>query len=261
MKNFFNKILEFFKRIISCINGLEENTKSRIVKIICFFCGLFFSVVGVFVVAIWKWIFSSKDEKNKYCIRLALLGFLLKILFFSHSLLFGAYYPNMHNFNKAFFGKKYDKNLNKSLENDFFEDFNDFEINDNFDEFKDNFFNNFVYVDPFKVMINTHNSIVKQHEKMMKDFQDSEEEFDKLLSNQEKVKKDTKIDNSNIENGKESDNDIKIKKEKKDGWDIVSIEQKKPNSYKKQVRATFSSKNINNNKLNKDKGEVKNKQK
>ena len=71
------KVKEFFSNIK---DNWNENKTSKLVKILSFVCGLLFGIVGIILVAIWKYIFSNNEEVNKHCIKLSIIGAIAKLI-------------------------------------------------------------------------------------------------------------------------------------------------------------------------------------
>ncbi len=92
------------KNIFLNVTGkLKE--QNRIAKIICFFVGFFFNIVGIVCVLIWKYVFCSNNEKTKYCTRVSILGMIANLIicgkFFSF-LFFNNFNKEVKNFNKHY---------------------------------------------------------------------------------------------------------------------------------------------------------------
>ena len=60
-------------------NWNEEKT-AKTAKIISFFAGLFGNILGIILVAIWKYVFANNSEKSKYCVRIAFIGWLTNVV-------------------------------------------------------------------------------------------------------------------------------------------------------------------------------------
>lgn len=86
---------------LSVSGKLKE--QNRIAKIICFFVGFCFNILGIVCVLIWKYVFCSNSEKTKYCTRVSILGMVANwIIFckFFSFLLFNNFNKEVKNFNK-----------------------------------------------------------------------------------------------------------------------------------------------------------------
>ena len=94
------KVKEFFSNIK---DNWNENKTSKLVKILSFVCGLLFGIVGIILVAIWKYIFSNNEEVNKHCIKLSIIGAIAKLIIMTKLCaihMFGFGFP-FNNFNKS----------------------------------------------------------------------------------------------------------------------------------------------------------------
>ncbi|GEM_PF-3324456 len=93
-----SKVKNFF---IDVKNNWNESKSSKLAKILSFVFGLLFGLIGIILVAIWKYIFSNNEEVNKHCIKLAIIGAITKFIICSKIIamqMFGWSFPiNSHN--------------------------------------------------------------------------------------------------------------------------------------------------------------------
>ena len=187
-----SKIKDFF---ISIKENWNENKTSKLVKILSFVFGLLFGIIGIILVAIWKYIFSNNEEVNKHCIKLSIIGAIAKLVIltkFCAMHMFGFAFP-FNNFEKPNFHhpKHY---FAKPMER---EDFFDMS---------------------FKEM---EHDIEKAFRKREQIFNSFFYDFEKQFNNDKKKSKDVKRTEKVYVD--------------KDGFETKKIEEKSPNSYKKVV--------------------------
>ena len=76
IKDLYVKIGDEFKKV----STLEDTKKHKIAKVVSLLAGAFFDIFGIIAVAVWKYLFCSKEENSKYCIRLAIFGMIIKCI-------------------------------------------------------------------------------------------------------------------------------------------------------------------------------------
>ena len=76
IKDLYVKIGNEFKKV----STLEDTKKHKIAKIVSLLVGAIFDIFGIIAVAVWKYLFCSKEENSKYCIRLAIFGMIIKCI-------------------------------------------------------------------------------------------------------------------------------------------------------------------------------------
>ena len=76
IKDLYVKIGDEFKKV----STLEDTKKHKIAKVVSLLVGAFFDIFGIIAVAVWKYLFCSKEENSKYCIRLAIFGMIIKCI-------------------------------------------------------------------------------------------------------------------------------------------------------------------------------------
>ena len=209
------------KNIISNIKNLDDKKKHKIAKIVSFFVGVFFNILGIISVAIWKYLICNKDENSKYCIRLSIFGMIVKCVIFAHFILTEPSFlkPNIKYYIKTSNNSSFPKIQKKQniKEEPFF-------IESSFD---DDFFNfSFDMDKEFKKM----NKIFKKNKAIVDSFfYDNEEENYKKNKEKINVKKEVKT---------------------KNGFETTTIEKTGPNSYQKSVNIVYVGDKKKDNKKN-----------
>ena len=171
IKDLYVKIGDKFAKV----KAWEDGKKHKAAKIISFFVGAFFDLFGVIIVAIWKYLFCSKEENSKYCVRLSIFGMILKCIIFT-KLLFATSLP--------FFANA-ESNVNKGHKYYLEEPFSD-------DDFFNFSFNVGHEIDKM------HKRFERQNEMMNAMFREHEKEMKKIEERESKninFKKEVKTDN------------------------------------------------------------------
>ena len=210
-----SKVKSFF---VNVYNVLKNSNKTA--KIASFFVGFCFNFLGIIFVAVWKLIFSKDEVKNKYCIRLSILGFITKVLICSKIFLF-LLFSNLFTDNG--FGDKgkmikhrHYKPVHISVFNDFDKEFG------------------------------------RMHRRMNRMFEEQQRIFDEMFNDSIEQQKMFDSEFDKIE--KSNPQDVKVKKEVKNenGFETTTIEKTSPNAYSQHTTIKYVGENGNqkNEKLN-----------
>ena len=201
-------------KILENIKNLDDKKKHKIAKIISFSIGAIFDIIGVIIVAVWKYLFCGKEENSKYCIRLSIFGMIVKYIICA-KLMFSSMFPTLDYSTKILYNNN---NNNKKIEKPFFVE-QSFE-----DDFFDFDFNREIY-------------------KMNKAFKKHKAFIDKMFQNQvnELEKFDKKDENLNVKK------DVKVE----NGFETTTVEKTGPNSYYKDVKIKYIGDKKNNSKSKK----------
>ena len=232
----------FLKNFFKKIENLEDTKKHKIAKIISFVVGACFDFLGIVAVAIWKYLFCSKEQNSKYCIRLSIFGMIVKYIVFA-KLLF--------SFTLPVFAKKIETYYNKPYSFSNYETPNNYKINNKktkysykipyeeepffLESFNDDIFDFSFDMDRELKKINE--SFKKQTAIMNKIIKEQQDEIDKINAQKEKklnIKKDVKTEN---------------------GYETTTIEKTGPNIYQKSVNVRYVGNNKNVAKENSKKKE------
>ena len=214
-----NKIKSFILNIKT--NWTEEKT-AKSFKITSFFIGFFFNILGIIFVALLKYIVFTDEKKNKYCIRLAVLGFIAETMIctklFSFWLLkqFNADELASKQYKPTKIEKTYKQKPNKIKQ---------------------------IYVDDFfeKEMYEMNKMFARQQQMFNEMFENFDKNIDTEIAMLEAEKKNDK--NKNIKETIIDDGN---------GYTKKTIEKRTPNSYKKVIKSSYTNYNKNNKNIKKN---------
>ena len=206
--------------------GSKLKEQNRVSKIVCFFIGFFFNLLGIICVAIWKYIFCNNSEKTKYCTRASMLGMLTNLIVCCKIFSFIMFHP----FNKKDLKPvKYPVNITDNSV--FFEDFFDRE------------------------MMRMNKIIENQYRMFDKAFLEQEKEFEKYQK-QNSGKKEDKNIRKEIRNDKNGYQETIIEKTSPNSYEKIIkkeyIGNKKENKQQKDSKSK-NNKNIQNSKKSNNK--------
>ena len=206
--------------------GSKLKEQNRASKIVCFFIGFFFNLLGIICVAIWKYIFCNNSEKTKYCTRASMLGMLTNLIVCCKIFSFIMFHP----FNKKDLKPvKYPVNITDNSV--FFEDFFDRE------------------------MMRMNKIIENQYKMFDKAFLEQEKEFEKYQK-QNSGKKEDKNIRKEIRNDKNGYQETIIEKTSPNSYEKIIkkeyIGNKKGNKQQKDSKSK-NNKNIQNSKKSNNK--------
>ena len=197
------------------ISNFYETAKesNKTARIISFFAGFIFNILGIIAVAVWKLIFSKSEEKNKYCIRLSILGLITKIIIFSKFLSF-LFLSNMFD-DKGF--KHHHHKPRPAIYRSF-----------GFDEFDREF--------------------ARMHRRMNRVFEEQQKVFDEMFN--DAIEEQVAFENEIKKIEKEKPKDVKVNKEVKNenGFETTTIEKTSPNSYQQHTTIKYVGDNTKNSK-------------
>ena len=197
-----NKIKSFFSKVYNIAK--ESNKTARILSFCIGFC---FNFLGIIFVAVWKLIFSKDEVKNKYCIRLSILGFITKVIVCSKIfslLVFSNLFTN-DNFSDTNKNIKhrYHKPVHISVFNDFDKEFG------------------------------------RMHRRMNRMFEEQQRIFDEMFN--DSIEEQQMIEREFDKLEKSNPQDVKVKKEVKNenGFETTTIEKTSPNAYSQQTTIKY----------------------
>ena len=206
--------------------GSKLKEQNRVSKIVCFFIGFFFNLLGIICVAIWKYIFCNNSEKTKYCTRASMLGMLTNLIVCCKIFSFIMFHP----FNKKDL-KPVKHPVNITDNSVFFEDFFDRE------------------------MMRMNKIIENQYKMFDKAFLEQEKEFEKYQK-QNSGKKEDKNIRKEIRNDKNGYQETIIEKTSPNSYEKIIkkeyIGNKKENKQQKDSKSK-NNKNIQNSKKSNNK--------
>ena len=195
------------------ISNFYETAKesNKTARIISFFAGFIFNILGIIAVAVWKLIFSKSEEKNKYCIRLSILGLITKIIIFSKFLSF-LFLSNIFD-DKGFNHHFKHKPVVHSIA------FGDFD-----------------------------REFARMHRRMNRVFEEQQKVFDEMFN--DAVEEQVAFENEIKKIEKEDPKDVKVNKEVKNenGFETTTIEKTSPNSYQQHTTIKYVGDNTKNSK-------------
>jgi len=200
------------EKVKSCCVGIKENWNenktAKAVKILCFFVGFFFNIIGIICVAVWKYIFSN-PEKSKYCIRMAFLGMVAEIVLCAKIFTYVLFPSFSSNINRA---------IADEIKAPKIERMHKYKPVHHVGFYFDDFFD-------------------KEFERMHRAFEEQQAMFDRMFSDHEQEMKRIEKEMENKHNNK----DINIKKEIKteNGFETKTIEKTGPNSYSQHVSIRY----------------------
>lgn len=201
------------KEIASNAYEVAKNS-NKTAKIISFFVGFFFNIIGVIAVAVWKLIFSKDEKKNKYCIRLSILGFITKLLIFSKIcsfLLFSNIFPNDFGNKSKTIKHIYHRPVHISVFDDFGREFG------------------------------------RMHRRMNKMFEEQQRIFDDMFDESIEEQKIMEKEFDRLEKAKPQDVQVKKEVKNENGFETTTIEKTTPNSYSQHTTIKYvGDKNKNN---------------
>ena len=194
------------KEIVSNAYEVAKNS-NKTAKIISFFVGFFFNIIGIIAVAVWKLIFSKDEKKNKYCIRLSILGLITKVVIFSKIFSFLLFSNLFTDGNWGDKGKGWKYSNHRPAKISVFDDFD--------------------------------REFARMHKRMNRIFEEQQKVFDDMFDGATKEQIALEKEMKNIE--EKHNKDVQIKKEVKNenGFETTTIEKTSPNSYSQHTTIKY----------------------
>jgi len=206
-----SKIKDFFTDVK--LNWNEEKT-ARTLRIVSFFVGLCFNVIGIICIAIWKYVFCNNSEKTKHCIKIAILGWITGGIVCIKLFLHDPYYFMEKQIKKIY--KKSPTKIEKVYTDAYFD--NEIEqMNRNFEKQR-RVFNRF-----FDAMIEENTKQIQEEQRIMMN----------------EVKNKNVVEEQVIEDESKQNKTIKKVIDHKNGYETTVIEEKSPNSSYKIVTTEY----------------------
>ena len=215
------KVVEKVKSCcVSIKENWNENKTAKAVKILCFFVGFFFNIIGIICVAVWKYIFSN-PEKSKYCIRMAFLGMVAEIVLCAKIFTYVLFPSFSSNINRA---------IADEIKAPKIERMHKYKPVHHVGFYFDDFFD-------------------KEFERMHRAFEEQQAIFDEMFYENRK-----EMDRIAKKMDKEfSGKDVQVKKEVKNenGFETKTIEKTSPNGYSQHISIRYVGDDKNNKNSNK----------
>ena len=243
-----------FFSFLKSVFAISDKKKHKIAKIISFLVGAYFNFIGIICVIVWKYLFCDKEENSKYCVRLSILGFVVKCIICTKFAFYTLFSPlqletkEVNNFIKNNIHKQnnvLDTNTDTIFVDDDFFNFNLSKINNDIKNIHEEFFKK-----QRKMFEEAKNQEIEdysyQYQQNLKD-----EIFDKELKNNLHKLIQQDVDNYYNDNNKKKDlKNIHIKKNIKteNGYRTTTIEKIGPNFHQKNVYIEYIGNNNTENK-------------
>ena len=250
-----------FFSFLKSVFVISDKKKHKIAKIISFLVGAYFNFIGIICVIVWKYLFCDKEENSKYCVRLSILGFIVKCIICAKFAFYTLFSPlqletkEVNNFIKNNIHKQnnvLNTNTDTIFVDDDFFNFNLSKINNDIKNIHEEFFKK-----QRKIIEEAKNQQIRSH---LYQYQQNlkDEILDKELENNlHKFIQQDVYDDYNGNNKKEDLKNIHIKKNVKieNGYQTTTIEKIGPNFHQKNVYIEYVGDNNTENKKSSKKRE------